>query len=135
MRAGVGVCRIRRRREEDLPEHQQLVGFAATISSLTNRWRGSAETRSSPEIQRRAGSCGRLATISPMSSPTTSSTDLTPANRPPLLHSIDSQQTLALSALTGVRPMTGVYPLERLRPYDRIMSGDARLRVVLTTAN
>jgi D-arabinose 1-dehydrogenase-like Zn-dependent alcohol dehydrogenase len=47
--------------------------------------------------------------------------------------SIDSQQTLAFSALTGVRPMTEVYPLERAaEAYDRMMSGDARFRVVLS---
>ncbi len=49
--------------------------------------------------------------------------------------SIDSQDTLAFSALTGVRPMTEVFPLERAaEAYDRMMSGKARFRVVLTTA-
>ena len=48
--------------------------------------------------------------------------------------SIDSQETLALSALTGVRPMTETFPLERAADaYERMMSGKARLRVVLTT--
>jgi len=48
--------------------------------------------------------------------------------------SIDSQQTLAFSALTGVRPMIETYPLDRAaEAYDRMMSGDARFRVVLTT--
>jgi alcohol dehydrogenase/propanol-preferring alcohol dehydrogenase len=48
--------------------------------------------------------------------------------------SIDSQQTLAFSALTGVRPMTETFPLERAaEAYDRMMGGDARFRVVLTT--
>ena len=47
--------------------------------------------------------------------------------------SIDSQQTLAFSALTGVRPMNEVYPLARAgEAYDRMMSGEARFRVVLT---
>jgi D-arabinose 1-dehydrogenase-like Zn-dependent alcohol dehydrogenase len=46
--------------------------------------------------------------------------------------SIDSQDTLAFSALTGVRPMTEVFPLERAaEAYDRMMSGNARFRVVL----
>jgi D-arabinose 1-dehydrogenase-like Zn-dependent alcohol dehydrogenase len=50
--------------------------------------------------------------------------------------SIDSQQTLAFSALTGVRPMTETFPLERAaEAYDRMMSGDARFRVVLTTGS
>jgi D-arabinose 1-dehydrogenase-like Zn-dependent alcohol dehydrogenase len=47
--------------------------------------------------------------------------------------SIDSQQTLAFSALTGVRSMNEIYPLSRAaEAYDRMMSGQARFRVVLT---
>ena len=47
--------------------------------------------------------------------------------------SIDSQQTLAFSALTGVRSMNEIYPLSRVaEAYDRMMSGGARFRVVLT---
>jgi D-arabinose 1-dehydrogenase-like Zn-dependent alcohol dehydrogenase len=47
--------------------------------------------------------------------------------------SIDSQDTLAFSALTGVKSMNEVYPLSRAaEAYDRMMSGQARFRVVLT---
>jgi D-arabinose 1-dehydrogenase-like Zn-dependent alcohol dehydrogenase len=47
--------------------------------------------------------------------------------------SIDSQDTLAFSALMGVRPMNELFPLERAAEgYDRMMSGKARFRVVLT---
>ncbi len=47
--------------------------------------------------------------------------------------SIDSQDTLAFSANTGVRSMNESYPLERVsEAYDRMMSGKARFRVVLT---
>ena len=47
--------------------------------------------------------------------------------------SIDSQDTLAFSARTGVRPMNENYPLDRVaEAYDRMMSGWARFRVVLT---
>ena len=47
--------------------------------------------------------------------------------------SIDSQDTLAFSALAGVRPMAEVFPLERAADaYERMMSGEARFRVVLT---
>jgi D-arabinose 1-dehydrogenase-like Zn-dependent alcohol dehydrogenase len=47
---------------------------------------------------------------------------------------IDSQDTLAFCALTGVRPMTEVFPLERAaEAYERMMSGKARFRVVVTT--
>jgi D-arabinose 1-dehydrogenase-like Zn-dependent alcohol dehydrogenase len=48
--------------------------------------------------------------------------------------SIDSQDTLSFSVLTGVRAMTEVFPLERVTEgYERMMSGKARFRVVLTT--
>ena len=47
--------------------------------------------------------------------------------------SIDSQDTMAFSALTGVRSMNELLPLERAgEGYDRMMSGKARFRVVLT---
>jgi len=47
--------------------------------------------------------------------------------------SIDSQDTLAFSVLTGVRSRNEVYPLERVKEaYERMMSGKARFRVVLT---
>jgi D-arabinose 1-dehydrogenase-like Zn-dependent alcohol dehydrogenase len=47
---------------------------------------------------------------------------------------IDSQDTMAFSALTGVRSMNELFPLERAAEgYDRMMSGHARFRVVLTT--
>ncbi len=50
--------------------------------------------------------------------------------------SIDSQDTLAFSALTGVRSMNEVFPLERAaEAYERMISGGARFRVVLTTGN
>ena len=46
----------------------------------------------------------------------------------------DSQDTLAFSALSGVRSMNEVFPLERANDaYERMMSGKARFRVVLTT--
>jgi D-arabinose 1-dehydrogenase-like Zn-dependent alcohol dehydrogenase len=47
--------------------------------------------------------------------------------------SIDSQDTLAFSALTGVRSMNEIFPLERAADaYEHMMSGKARFRVVLT---
>jgi D-arabinose 1-dehydrogenase-like Zn-dependent alcohol dehydrogenase len=50
--------------------------------------------------------------------------------------SIDSQDTLAFSALNGVRSMNEVFPLERTaEAYERMMSGKARFRVVLTTGS
>jgi len=48
----------------------------------------------------------------------------------------DSEDTLAFSARTGVRPMNELFPLERAaEAYDRMMSGRARFRVVLTTGH
>lgn len=48
--------------------------------------------------------------------------------------SLDSQDTLAFSALQSVRPMIETMPLERAaEAYQRMMSGAARFRVVLTT--
>ena len=48
--------------------------------------------------------------------------------------SIDSQDTLSFSLLTGVRAMTEIFPLERAaEAYDHMMSGKARFRAVLTT--
>jgi D-arabinose 1-dehydrogenase-like Zn-dependent alcohol dehydrogenase len=45
---------------------------------------------------------------------------------------IDTQDTLAFSAHSGVRSMNEVFPLERVGDaYERMMSGKARFRVVL----
>jgi D-arabinose 1-dehydrogenase-like Zn-dependent alcohol dehydrogenase len=47
--------------------------------------------------------------------------------------SIDSEAALAFSARTGVRSMNETFPLDRVtEAYDRMMSGNARFRVVLT---
>ncbi|MGD0826503.1 MAG: alcohol dehydrogenase [Desulfobaccales bacterium] len=48
--------------------------------------------------------------------------------------SIDSQDAMSFSVLTGVRSMNEVFPLESAtEAYERMMSGKARFRVVLTT--
>jgi D-arabinose 1-dehydrogenase-like Zn-dependent alcohol dehydrogenase len=50
--------------------------------------------------------------------------------------SIDSQDALRFSVLTGVRSMNEMLPLERVNEaYERMMSGKARFRVVLTMGN
>jgi D-arabinose 1-dehydrogenase-like Zn-dependent alcohol dehydrogenase len=47
--------------------------------------------------------------------------------------SIDSQDTLFFSALSGVRSMNEVFPLERAsEAYELIMSSKAQFRAVLT---
>jgi len=49
--------------------------------------------------------------------------------------SIDEQDALAFSALSGVRPMIETLPLARAaEAYARMMRGDARFRMVLTMA-
>lgn len=46
---------------------------------------------------------------------------------------IDSEDTLAFSALSGVRPMIEKFPFQQAaQAYERMMSGKARFRVVLT---
>ncbi len=46
--------------------------------------------------------------------------------------SIDSEDTLKFSAMTGVRPRIETFPLDRAaEAYDRMMSGKARFRVML----
>jgi alcohol dehydrogenase len=48
--------------------------------------------------------------------------------------SIDSQDTLAFSALAGVRPTIETMPLEQAaEAYDKMMRNEARFRMVLTT--
>lgn len=50
--------------------------------------------------------------------------------------SIDSEDTMKFSALTGVRSMNEVFPLEKVNEaYERMISGKARFRVVLTTGS
>jgi Zn-dependent alcohol dehydrogenases len=46
----------------------------------------------------------------------------------------DVEETLDFAALTGVRPVIETRPLEEVQAaYDRMLSGDARYRMVLTT--
>jgi D-arabinose 1-dehydrogenase-like Zn-dependent alcohol dehydrogenase len=48
--------------------------------------------------------------------------------------SIDSEDTLAFSEMANIRPMIETMPLERApEAYERMMSGNARFRMVLTT--
>jgi len=48
--------------------------------------------------------------------------------------SVESQDALSFSALTGVRSMNEVFPFDRVgEAYDLMMSGKARFRAVITT--
>ncbi len=50
--------------------------------------------------------------------------------------SIDSQDTLAFSVLSGVRSMNEIFPLEKVNEaYERMITGKARFRVVLAMEN
>jgi D-arabinose 1-dehydrogenase-like Zn-dependent alcohol dehydrogenase len=50
--------------------------------------------------------------------------------------SVDSEDTMRFSAMTGVRPMIETFPLEKVtEAYDRMMANKARFRVVITTGN
>ncbi len=50
--------------------------------------------------------------------------------------SMDSQDTLLFSVLSGVKSMNEIFPLERAaEAYDHMMSGKAKFRCVLTTGN
>lgn len=50
--------------------------------------------------------------------------------------SMDSQDTLSFSALSGVRSMNEIFPLERAtEAYERMMSGKVRFRALLTTGH
>jgi alcohol dehydrogenase len=48
----------------------------------------------------------------------------------------DVEETLHFAALTGIRPITETRPLDEVdAAYHRMLSGDARYRMVLTTGN
>jgi D-arabinose 1-dehydrogenase-like Zn-dependent alcohol dehydrogenase len=50
--------------------------------------------------------------------------------------SIDGEDMLSFSVLSGVRSMNEVFPLESAaEPFDLMMSGNARFRAVLTTGH
>ena len=50
--------------------------------------------------------------------------------------SSDSEETMAFSALSGIRPMIETMPLERAaEAYERMMSGAARFRMVIVTGH
>ena len=50
--------------------------------------------------------------------------------------SIDSEDTLRFSVLSGVRPMIETLPLEQANEaYEKMMSGDARFRMVLSVSS
>ncbi len=50
--------------------------------------------------------------------------------------SIDSEDTMSFSVLSGIRSMNEEFPLDRVEEaYERMISGNSKFRVVLTTGN
>jgi len=50
--------------------------------------------------------------------------------------SLEAEETMEFTALTGIHPMTETVPLEEAqRAYERMLSGDARFRMVLVSGN
>lgn len=50
--------------------------------------------------------------------------------------SIDSEDTMRFSAMTGIRPMIETFPLEKVgEAFERMVSNKARFRIVITTGN
>ncbi len=91
------------------------------------------------ELTKLGGAKTILATVTSGKAPIEVSTlDLIGGSRSVVGHasgaSIDSQDTLAFSALSGVRPTIETLPLERAaEAYDKMMRNEARFRMVLTT--
>ena len=118
---------------QDVAAELQRRGGAKTILATVTS--GKAMSAMIPGLSVR----GRLVVVGVAMDPIEVSTaDLILASRTIAGHasgaSIDSQDTLEFSSLTGVRPTIETMPLERAADaYDRMMSGEARFRMVLTT--
>lgn len=113
-------------------ELNKLGGAKAILATVTS---GQAMSAVIPGLKVR----GKLVVVGVGMDPIeVSSLDLIGASRSVVGHasgaSIDSQDTLAFSALTGVRPTIETMPLERAaEAYDKMMRNEARFRMVLTT--
>ena len=85
------------------------------------------------------GARGRLVVLGvPQESLAVNAVDLVLGSRVVAGHAsgtaMDSEDTLRFAARTGVRPMIETYPLDKAADgYERMMSGEARFRVVLTS--
>lgn len=118
---------------EDVPEALQALGGATTILATVT----AAEAMSAAVGGLRPR--GRMVVVGASGDPIeVSPLALIPGSTGILGHasgtSKDSEDTMRFSALQGVRPTIETYPLERAADgYARMMSGEARFRVVLTT--
>ena len=109
----------------------RLGGAATVLSTVTD---SAATTAAVGGLAPR----GRLVVVGVPQQPLQlSAADLIPASRLVAGHASgtakDSEDTLRFAALTGVRPMVETTPLaEAEQAFERMMSGQARFRVVLT---
>jgi D-arabinose 1-dehydrogenase-like Zn-dependent alcohol dehydrogenase len=112
---------------------QALGGAKVILSTISS---GTANS----EVIEGLGPNGELIVVGASPDPIEASTfALIGGNRSIIGHasgsSMDSQDTMAFSSLTGVRPRIETMPLEQAgEAYDRMMAGDARFRMVLTTS-
>ena len=117
---------------QDVPAQLMKLGGAKTILATVTS--GKAMSTVIPGLAVR----GRLVVVGVGMDPIeVSALDLIGGSRTVTGHaagtSIDSQDTLAFSALTGVRPTIETMPLERAaEAYDKMMRNEARFRMVLT---
>jgi D-arabinose 1-dehydrogenase-like Zn-dependent alcohol dehydrogenase len=120
-------------RSQDVAAELTKLGGAKTILATVTS--GKAMSAVIPGLAVR----GRLVVVGVGSDPIeVSPLDLIGGSRTVAGHSsgasIDSQDTLAFSALSGVRPTIETMPLERAaEAYDKMMRNEARFRMVLTT--
>ena len=130
-RPELGRARLHRQQEQDpAAELQKLGGARVILATVTN-----AEAMTA--VIGGLGPDGKLIVVGAPPEPFRSAGPLIGARLSlagwPSGRSIDSEDTLAFAARTGVRSRNELFPLERAaEAYDRMMSGEARFRVVLT---
>jgi alcohol dehydrogenase/propanol-preferring alcohol dehydrogenase len=118
--------------EDVAAELTRLGGAKVVLATVTN---GKAMSAVIPGLAVR----GKLVVVGVGTDPIeVSAFDLIGGSRSVVGHasgaSIDSEDTLAFSALVGVRPMIETIPLERAaEAYDKMMRNAARFRMVLVT--
>jgi D-arabinose 1-dehydrogenase-like Zn-dependent alcohol dehydrogenase len=121
------------RRQDPAAELQKLGGARLVLATVTN---AEAMTATLGGL----GPDGRLVVVGAPAEPLQVSALLLIGGRRsvagwPSGRAVDSEDTMRFAMLQGIRPMTELYPLDRAaEAYERMMSGEARFRVVLTMA-
>jgi D-arabinose 1-dehydrogenase-like Zn-dependent alcohol dehydrogenase len=119
------------RRQDPAAELQKLGGARLVLATVTN---AEAMTATLGGL----GPDGRLVVVGAPAEPLQVSALLLIGGRRsvagwPSGRAVDSEDTMRFAMLQGIRPMTELYPLDRAaEAYERMMSGEARFRVVLT---